>query len=110
MKDKNIITQFKNNTVALISIFIAVSSLSYNTWRNEKTEENRNQRHAAFEILVTLNKLQQVVFHHFYDKDTKNKGNLRTGWAYVLTIEDFSQLLYSPITKIKSKIKASMEQ
>lgn len=85
--------QIKNNAVALVSIFIAISSLGYNTWRNERTELNRNQRHAAFEILIKVNQLQQVVFHHFYDNDTTNKGNPRIGWSHVLTIDDFSQVL-----------------
>ena len=83
-----VIDQLKRNTVALVSIIIAVSSLSYNTWRNEKTEENRNQRLASFEILLKLNELQQVVFHSHYDKDSLDKGNPRTGWAYVLTVRD----------------------
>ena len=69
------VKQLQRNTVALISILIAVSSLSYNTWRNEKTETNRNQRVAAFEILLKLGELQQVVFHHYYDKDTRERGN-----------------------------------
>ena len=58
----SVISQLKRNSVALVSIIIAVSSLSYNTWRNEKTEENRNQRFAAFEVLLKLNELQQVIF------------------------------------------------
>ena len=61
-----VINQLKRNTVALVSIIIAVSSLSYNTWRNEKTEENRNQRFASFEVLLKLNELQQVIFHSHY--------------------------------------------
>jgi len=67
--------QLQRNTVALISVVIADSSLSYNTWRNEKTEANRNQRVAAFEILMKLSELQQIVFHHYYDKDTQDRGN-----------------------------------
>lgn len=85
--------QLQRNAVALISIFIAVSSLSYNTWRNEKTEDNRNHRVAAFEILMKLGELQQVVFHHYYDKDTEDRGNPRKGWIYVLTIRDLSRLM-----------------
>jgi hypothetical protein len=99
MVKKNILTQIKNNAVALISLVIALSSLSYNTWRNEQTEENRNQRQASFQILLTLNELQQLVFHHHYDKDTKNKGNLRTGWSYVLSLQDFAMILQSPFPK-----------
>ena len=97
-KDKNsFYKQIKNNAVALISIFIAISSLSYNTWRNEKTEDNRNQRYAAFEILLKINELQQVVFYNYYDNDTQNKGNPRTAWSYVLTIEDLSGILQQPL-------------
>jgi len=91
----DVIDQLKRNVVALVSIIIAVSSLSYNTWRNEKTEENRNQRFAAFEMLLKLSELQQVVFHNHYDKDRTGKGNPRTGWAYVLTVRDLSRVLRS---------------
>ena len=90
--NQSIIDQLKRNSVALISIVIAVSSLSYNTWRNEKTEDNRNQRFAAFEILLKLGELQQVVFHHHYDGDSSGSGNPRTGWTYVLTIRDLSRV------------------
>jgi len=88
--------QVRRNSVALISLVVAVTSLSYNTWRNEATEHNRNQRIAAFEILLKLGELQQVVFHVHYNKDL-NKGNPRIGWAYVLTINDLSQVLPKPV-------------
>ena len=91
------IKQVQRNAVALISIIIAVSSLSYNTWRNEKTEANRNERVAAFEILLKLSELQQVVFHHHYDNDTEDKGNPRTGWTYALTIRDLSRVMRPPL-------------
>jgi len=35
--------QLRRNIVALISLTIAISSLGYNTWRNEHTEDNRNK-------------------------------------------------------------------
>ncbi len=95
--NNGIIAQLKRNSVALISVVIAVSSLSYNTWRNEKTGENRNQRFAAFEVLLKLNELQQVIFHSHYDKDSSDKGNPRTGWAYVLTVRDLSRVLHPPL-------------
>lgn len=44
--------QLQRNLVAIISLFIAVSSLGYNTWRNDKTEYNRNQRLASLEVLL----------------------------------------------------------
>lgn len=86
------VEQLRRNAVALISLVVAISSLSYNTWRNEATEDNRNLRFAAFEILLKLGELQQVVFHVHYDKDL-DKGNPRVGWAYVLTINDLAQVL-----------------
>ena len=46
--------------MALISIFIAVSALAYNTWRNETTEEQRNIRHAAFRVLEDLGEVQEI--------------------------------------------------
>lgn len=89
---RDIISQLKRNSVAFISVIIAVSSLSYNTWRNEKTEDNRNQRFAAFEVLLKLGELQQVVFHTHYDKENSDNWNPRTGWTYVLTIRDLSRV------------------
>ncbi len=89
--------QLQRNAVALISVFIAVSSLSYNTWRNEKSEYNRNQRMASFEVLLKLGELQQLVFHSHYDRDTVDKGNPRTGWAMVLTTRDLGQVLRAPL-------------
>jgi len=86
------VEQLRRNAVALISLVVAVSSLSYNTWRNEATEDNRNLRVAAFEILLKLGELQQVIFHVHYDKDF-DKGNPRIGWAYVLTINDLAKVL-----------------
>jgi len=100
----SIVDQLRRNAVALISLVIAVSSLSYNTWRNEKTEDNRNQRFAAFEILLKLGELQQVVFHHHYDKDKSDKGNLRTGWSYVLTVRDLSRVLHPPLPGTADKL------
>ena len=102
----SVISQLKRNSVALVSIIIAVSSLSYNTWRNEKTEENRNQRFAAFEVLLKLNELQQVVFHSHYDKDLLNKGNPRTGWTYVLTVRDLSRVLHPPLPAAANELLA----
>ena len=109
-KNTSFLKQVRNNSVALISLFIAISSLGYNTWRNEKTEANRNQRHAAFEILVKLNELQQVAFYHYYDKDINGKGNPRTGWTYVLTIQDLSKIIYQPTPKSYSRLQKTWEE
>ena len=96
-KDLRIWGQVRRNAVALISLVVALSTLSYSTWRNETSEENRNHRMAAFEILLKLNEFQQVVFHRRYDNDATDKGNPRLGWTYVLTIRDLSQVLNAPL-------------
>jgi len=98
--------QIQRNSVALISLFVAVSSLSYNTWRNEQSEYNRNQRVSSFEILLKLGELQELVFHNHYDRDAENKGNPRTGWALVLTIRDLSAVLESPVPKSSKELVA----
>ena len=85
--------QIRRNAVALISLVIAITSLGYNTWRNEASESNRTQRLVALEVLLKLGDLQQLVWHHHYDKDYENKGNLRTGWTLVIVTRDISQIL-----------------
>lgn len=85
--------QLRRNTVALISLVVAITSLGYNTWRNEASEHNRNQRLLSMEVLRNAGELQQVVYHRHWDMDATDKGNPRTGWALVLTIKDLSQVL-----------------
>jgi len=88
--------QLRSNTVALISLVVALSSLGYNTWRNERTEHNRNIRAATFELLNRLADLERVVFLAQYDRDASG-GNPRTGWTYVLAIRDLSRLVPAPV-------------
>ena len=87
--------QLRDNAVALISLAVALTSLSYNTWRNERTEHNRNVRTATFELLTRLADLERVVFLAQYDHDASG-GNPRTGWVYVLVIRDLSMLAPPP--------------
>ncbi len=82
--------------MALISLAVAVSSLGYNTWRNERTEHNRNIRTATFEILTKLAELERVVFLAQYDHDAAS-GNPRTGWTYVLVIRDLAGVAPQPV-------------
>ena len=89
--------QLQRNLVAVISVFIAVGSLSYNTWRNEKSEYNRNQRQASFEVLLKLGELRELVYHLHFDSDTVAKNAARTGWATVFTINDLARVLEEPI-------------
>ena len=85
--------QLQRNSVALISLVIAISSLGYNTWRNEASEHNRNQRVVSIEVLRNVGELQQLVYHSHWDMEDRDKGNPLTGWALVLTIKDLTQLL-----------------
>ncbi len=104
--DPGFLQQVRRNAVALISLVVALSSLGYNTWRNELTEYNRNQRQSAFEILLKLGELQQVVFHSHYDQDIKDKGNPRTGWAYVLVVQDLAQVLMPPMPATSDRLQS----
>jgi hypothetical protein len=88
--------QLRDNAVALISLVVALGSLAYNTWRNERTEHNRNVRTAAFELLTKLADLERVVFLAQYDRDLAG-GNPRTGWTYVLVIADLSAVVPAPV-------------
>ena len=72
-----------------------MSSLAYNTWRNEQTEENRNIRTAGIELLLKLGELDRVVFYSHYDQD-QDRGNPRSGWAYTLTIRDLGSIMHEP--------------
>src|SRR5262245_5330197 len=74
--------QMRVNAVALISLAVALSSLAYNTWRNERTERNRSVRVAAFEVLKDLGELQVIVNFAYFSKDEK-LGNPMAGWGRV---------------------------
>jgi hypothetical protein len=88
--------QLRDNAVALISLVVALSSLGYNTWRNERTEGNRNVRTATFELLTRLAELERLVFLAQYDRDAA-AGNPRSGWTYVLSIRDLATLTPAPV-------------
>lgn len=88
--------QVRNNAVALISLVIALTALGYGTWRNERTEENRNLREAGFALLSEIGSLQQVVFYAHYNPGDA-RGDARLGWAEVLTIQDLAALLPAPV-------------
>ena len=89
------IDQVRRNSVALISLAVALSSLSYNTWRNEQTEYNRNIRVAGIELLLKLGELEKVVFFAHYDRDSQ-AGSPRAGWAHALTVRDLGSLTPEP--------------
>jgi hypothetical protein len=89
-------SQLRNNAIAIISLVVALSSFSYTAWRTERSERNRTTRQAAFQMLVALGEMKQVVYHGHYDHDAV-RGNPRTGWVYVETIRDFSSAMPAPV-------------
>ena len=44
---KNLCGQVRSNAIALISLLLALTSVTYGTWRDERTERNRNIRSAT---------------------------------------------------------------
>jgi hypothetical protein len=87
--------QLKANLVALISLVVAVTALGYNTWRNERTEYNRNVRVAAFETLKQLGEAQIIVeYAHF--KKNRQLGDPLQGWGRMIYIRDLANLLPPP--------------
>lgn len=98
--------QVLRNLVAIISLVLALLSLSYNTWRNEVTEYNRNIRQAGFEILVTLGEVHQIVFFRHYDQD-EVRGNPRLGWAKVLLVADLAAIMPPPVAVAADSLTAT---
>ena len=78
--------------MALISLVVAVTSLGYNSWRNEASEHNRNQRLVAIELLLMLGDLQQLTLDKHYGSNIDGAAILRQGWSKVLTIHDLAQI------------------
>lgn len=88
--------QLQRHSVALLSLVIAVSGLLYNTWRNETSEAQRNQRAAAFRILESLGELQETVNYqaYFSDEVADMRGRVWIdGFGNAATVRDLSGLL-----------------
>ena len=84
--------QVRRNLVAIISLVVAITSLGYNTWRNEASEGNRNIRLAGMEIIGELAGLQQVMFFARYSPED-TRGDARTGWTHVLAVQDYAAIM-----------------
>ncbi len=106
MENISIVQQIRKNFIAILSLLVAITALSYNTWRNEHTEKNRNIRVAAFEILKSLGELQLVVDYAHFRKD-HNHGDPTIGWGKVLFIKDLAQLVPSPIPEATERLQAT---
>ena len=98
----------RDNLVALVSIAVALFALGYNTWRNERTERNRNVRVAGIEMLREIGSLQQIIFYaHFAEGDAR--GDPRMGWADVLTLSDLAELMPPDVASDAAKLRATWE-
>jgi hypothetical protein len=98
-----VVEQVRRNLVAIISLVVAVTSLGYNTWRNEASEGNRNIRAAGMEIIGELSGLQQVMFFaRFSPQDSR--GDARTGWTHVLAVEDYAAVMPSGVTDAAAEL------
>ncbi len=105
MPKEKITEQLRRNAVALISLVIAITSLGYNTWRNEHTENNRNQRWASFEILLKLGELRELINYIHFDCNLSFRGNPRSGWVIVEAIEDLTLVLEDMTPESASTLK-----
>jgi hypothetical protein len=105
--------QLRNNALALISLSVALFSVSHNTWRNERSEYNRNVRAANFEILTKLADFERIVFLAQYDRDLAN-GNPRIGWTDVIVIHDLASVAPPPLdakaTRLREVWRENWEQ
>ena len=90
----------RRNTVALISLAVAVFSTSYNTWRNQTTESHRNVREASFKLLEECGELQQLTHHRYYGGD-HSQMNWIAGWGKATLIRDMSPLV-SPAVQARA--------
>ena len=107
MSKGSITEQLRRNTVALISLVVAITSLGYNTWRNEHTEHNRNQRDASFQVLLKLGELDELINYVHYDCNLTFRGNTKSGWAIVQAIEDLTLVLEEMSPERARRIKAT---
>lgn len=80
----------------LTSLAVALSALFYNTWRNEKSEQNRNVRAAGFEIIKELSALQLIADFAHYEQDSL-RGNAIAGWSQILLIDDLAMVMPSNV-------------
>ncbi|MDM3871539.1 hypothetical protein QSV34_09245 [Porticoccus sp. W117] len=92
MSYHSFLQQVRRNSVALISLTIALASLGYNTWRNEVTEQNRNVRTAGFALIERLAELDEVAIHMRYARDDMTAAELensrKRGWVQVIAMRD----------------------
>jgi hypothetical protein len=98
---KTFLKSLRMNLVALISLLLSLSTLSYTAWRHQISEANTTTRVAAFEILRTAGALQSVVDFAHYEMD-KQTGHPIKGWEDVLYLRDMAALM-SPAVMLRTE-------
>ena len=101
--------QLKRNSVALISLFIAIFALTYNTWRNERSEEQRNVRQAAFRVIENLGEMQEIIDARYYylafDEDMGTEPELRLrGFGNLAMSRDLMNLMPPPVPAVGEQL------
>jgi len=96
MANSTLKEQLSRQSLALVSLLVALTALAYTTWRNELTESNRNIRRAGFEMMVHVAELQRIAYLAHFDQDEVG-GNPRKGWVEVLVIKDLAAFM--PVTE-----------
>lgn len=84
--------QFSRQSLAIVSLLVALIALGYNTWRNEQSEFNQNIRRAGFEMLVHIAELQRLTYLAHFDA-SQNNVSPRHGWVEVLVLKDLAKLM-----------------
>lgn len=95
--------QIQRNAVALISLAIAVCSLSYNTWRNETSETQRNIRHAAFEMVDHLERFQSMVNAMVYGRPRRTELWV-DAWGEAKALETLATLMPAPTPETTAEL------
>ena len=101
-----ILQQLYKNRLSIISLAVAITALSYNTYRNELSENNRNIRYAGFEVLRELSHLQRLIDQN-YHKESGTSGEAISGWEHVNYIYDMSYLVSNEVLQASVALKQS---
>ena len=101
--------QIRRNAVAIISLIVALTSLGYNTYRNELSEANRTVRQAGFEMIAELSELQQVMLFARYGNGDA-RGDTTAGWTHVLALRDLSVAMPANIQQRASHLYKTWQE
>ncbi|NVJ65014.1 MAG: hypothetical protein HWE16_00880 [Gammaproteobacteria bacterium] len=101
-----------HHSLSIVSLVIAIIALTYNTWRSDTTEYNRNIRTASFELIKELGSLQNITNQlHFSNVPSGKRDELIIqGWGHIALIEDLSALLPDSISQYSTALKSSWQR